>query len=373
MTTKKSITSTTPKPTRYLVMVLGMHRSGTSALTGLLHHIGCRLPNNIMATSEHNPQGYFEGTAFYQFNIDLLKSADTSWNDWRPIKPSWLSSPVSKAMLSDAREILQQEFDNLPLVVLKDPRICRMVPFWTEAASLEGYQVLPVLTYRNPLEVAKSLRDRNEIEMAEGMLIWLRHVLDAEYTTRGTARFVTSYDQVLTNWSAQVTQMQKAFGITFPHFDDSTSQTIEDFLLPALRHHTDLPEKVIGDETLPHWIRDTYEVLEQWTAKEETKDGYAVLDRVRAELDAITPVFSQLVGPKSKVARSLQAQKKNITRYEEKIAHGKALAATKAQKTAILVSNLEETNERLEAMQNSKSWRITKPLRAFVGMMSRHR
>ena len=319
MVQNKSVTPPAVKPGRYMFLVLGMHRSGTSALTGLLHHVGCRLPKQVMGTSEANPQGYFEGKAFYEFNVKLLRSAGTTWNDWRPIKPSWLASPLGKAQLSEARDVLVEEFGHSPLVVLKDPRICRMVPFWTEAAALADYKVLPILTHRNPLEVAKSLQERDGIEIAEGMLIWLRHVLDAEHATRGAPRVVTSYDQLLINWPAQLTKVQNTFDITFPHFDDTMNQIIEEFLSPQLRHHTDPPEKVIDNVTLSYWIRDTYEILERWTVKKEAKADYAVLDRVRAEFDAATPVFSQLLGPKSRLARSLEdraAQDKAIQHAE---------------------------------------------------------
>ena len=198
---------------------------------------------------------------------------------------------------------------------------------------------------------------------------------------------MSSYEQRLVNWTVQVTQMQQAFGNSFPHCDDATSKTIEDFLQPALRHHIDQPEKVFDNETLPHWILDTFEVLESWLVKEETNDGYAVLDRVRAELDAATPAFSQLIGPSSVVARSIRHRVAKIARlqgqhnHDVKIMEGQKVKIknlnneleTLEKKMAQYVSNLGEANERLDAIQNSKSWRLTRPIRALVGVVRGHR
>ena len=43
-----------------LVFVLGMHRSGTSLLSGVLQHLGLALPGEVINADQHNPEGYFE-------------------------------------------------------------------------------------------------------------------------------------------------------------------------------------------------------------------------------------------------------------------------------------------------------------------------
>lgn len=128
-------------PEKYLLLVLGMHRSGTSALGGMLHHLGCTLPATLMQEGASNTKGHFESHAIQAFNDRALKAARSHWRDWRPLHPNWLASVEGQAFLAQAQDLLEAEYGSAPLVLLKDPRICRMTPFWTEAAERSGYTV----------------------------------------------------------------------------------------------------------------------------------------------------------------------------------------------------------------------------------------
>ncbi|NDW01315.1 hypothetical protein [Salipiger sp. PrR002] len=249
-----------------------------------------------MPANENNPKGYFESLRVYQFNDEVLRVVKSSWRDWREINPSWFASAQGQAYLHKARDVLIHEFGELPLGVLKDPRICRMVPFWAEAARMAGFQFLPILAHRNPLEVAKSLNTRDGIDASEGMLVWLRHVLDSEAGTRGMPRCTTSYTAVLHNWVQQVATIQDGLGVVFPDFDDRSSMEIEAFLSRGLRHFDEVPEKVIENPAFSAWVREAYEILERWVYQKETKGDHKQLDRIRAEFNAAAPAFGQLVG-----------------------------------------------------------------------------
>src|SRR5581483_5443085 len=94
-------------------------------------------------------------------------------------------------------QILRSEYGDSTLFVVKDPRLCRLIPLWL--AALERYGARPsfVITTRNPLEVAGSLRARNGFSATKSYLLWLRHLLDAERDSRGFPRVFTSYEQLL--------------------------------------------------------------------------------------------------------------------------------------------------------------------------------
>ena len=55
-----------------MTMVLGMHRSGTSLLGGVLQHLGVALPGETIAGDQHNPEGYFEWDAVVAIQERLL-------------------------------------------------------------------------------------------------------------------------------------------------------------------------------------------------------------------------------------------------------------------------------------------------------------
>ena len=323
MTTERTPAAAT---TRYALFILGMHRSGTSALSGMLHHLGAELPQTLMPATERNPKGYFESLEIQKFDDQLLKAAQSSWQDWRPLRPEWFASPAGQALRPEAREVLTAEFGEAPLIVIKDPRICRMVPFWDEVARDTGYTPCYILTHRNPMEVARSLVSRDSIDMSKALLLWLRHVLDAEAGSRGKPRFVTNYEMLLQNWPAQVVGMQDALDILLPGFDAGATDRIEDFLSRDLRHHAELPEKVTGNPTLSVWIRDTYEILERWVASgaERSKD-YKRLDEIRKAFDVASPLFGQMLSHAETCRDELHG----------KLAErGKALSDTQAAKAA---------------------------------------
>jgi len=69
------------------IIVLGMHRSGTSAVAGTLTKLGGRSPKNLMPATKGNARGYFESVPLMQFHEQLLQSAGSAWNDWRAFNP----------------------------------------------------------------------------------------------------------------------------------------------------------------------------------------------------------------------------------------------------------------------------------------------
>src|SRR5262245_15299141 len=115
-----------------------MHRSGTSALAGLLVHLGARAPQTLMPADENNPQGYWESLAFHDFHERLLRSAGSRWDAWTRVSPEWLRRVSAGRYGDECRDLLQREFGDAPLFVLKDPRMCRLMPFWLPLLASAG-------------------------------------------------------------------------------------------------------------------------------------------------------------------------------------------------------------------------------------------
>jgi hypothetical protein len=97
------------KPTvRAVILVLGMHRSGTSALTGTLAKLGASLPKDLMPANESNPRGYWESLGLVKLHDELLASAGSSWDDWRSFNSSWHGTPVAAAFRESARALFAE-------------------------------------------------------------------------------------------------------------------------------------------------------------------------------------------------------------------------------------------------------------------------
>lgn len=284
---------------RQAVVVLGMHRSGTSALAGVLARLGCALPEQVMPANDFNPKGFYESIGAYNLNDALLRLEGSSWADWRPLALDWLETEVGRRELARGAQMLEEEFAAEPLFVLKDPRICRLLPYWTRLFEQSGIAPVYVHTHRSPVEVARSLERREGWPLEAGLLLWLRHELEAEAGTRGAARAFTSYDQLLSDWRAMVAEVQARSGLVLPEDPAAQAEEIEAFLSADLRHSTEGLEGVAP--VIAQWIGGCLEVLERWAAAGEQAEDYALLDAIRAEFDAVMPLF----GP---VTRGLEAQ-----------------------------------------------------------------
>lgn len=227
----KSPLMVTSNDNRRAVVILGMHRSGTSALAGTLHHLGVEFGRDLIGASPSNPKGHFEMTAAVHMNDHLLRRVfGTRWKLPFQLPLDW-PSRVDIAGLAKTYEIT---LPTAPLFGLKDPRMCRLVPIWRSFLEMET--TLPprfVLMLRRPEEVAHSLNKRDGIEVKDGLRLWREHVAASEQTTRDAERLILTYEQLLADPLSTVDALTRFLEIPPPRSPDE----ILSFLDPHLRHH----------------------------------------------------------------------------------------------------------------------------------------
>lgn len=281
---------------RYAFVIFGMHRSGTSALAGVLSRFGADLPRNQMRPTDDNPAGYFESTPVKVLNERILDSAGTAWDDWTGISETWFSGPRAAALKVDAKAVLTEEFGTSPLFVFKDPRVCRLWPFWHEVLQDMGVTPIPILMLRHPEEVAASLLRRDKLPLSLGRLVWLRHLLDAERFTRGSARVIVRYDQLLADRGPLLEDLEKVTGFAMPRRSDEVDAQVQRFIDPQLRHFA----QSAGPEAEQSVFDEAYRLLQ---AKDAS--GAARLDAIRQMLDTLSGMVYGLAGPAREMAREL--------------------------------------------------------------------
>lgn len=281
-------TSSSARPGKVAVLVLGMHRSGTSSLAGLLDRLGCKGPATPMPADQSNAKGYFESLPIFRLNDAILKAAGSQWNDWRPLHPDWHLSPRFGEFRDKAQLILKEEFNDASLIYLKDPRICLLLPFWQEVLLKMGYRSVFLNTYRNPLDVAASLKKRNNMDPGLSLLVWLRHVLEAERQSRGKIRFFTSYENVLQNPGAVASAMESSFGFPWPVCSSAGLDLVDN----SLRHHRSDLKAVFDNDQISPLVQDTLSVLEDWVAHGEKSSDHDGLDAISKEFEQAGLLFS---------------------------------------------------------------------------------
>jgi hypothetical protein len=279
------------------VVVLGMHRSGTSALAGVLSLLGCATPASLIPGDENNEKGYFESNAIGRLSDAILEKQGSAWDDWTPLELDKLPQDQYLAFSNRSHQAIRDDYDDAPLFVLKEPRMCRMVPFWMNALRKSGCAVHIVHTHRNPQEVAASLAKRDGFTQAFSLLLWLRHVLDAESATRGQKRAFTSYQRLMQGWRQEIDALEDTLEVSFFSKTGKTTKAVNAFLNDRLQHFSDKTADTLTDATLPQNVRDAFAILECWVETGEESEDYATLDKLRAELSDLSSVFAPLVRP----------------------------------------------------------------------------
>ena len=306
------------------VLVAGMHRSGTSLLTQVLVGLGCDAPKTLMAPDEHNPAGYWESSPIAALNDAILESAGSSWDDWERFNPDWMASPAASEFQERALGLLESEYGASRLFALKDPRICRLLPFWCEATRQFGAEPRVAIALRNPLEVADSLAARDAIAPPVGFLLWLRNVLDAEADSRDGKRAFAWYDDVLGNWEAVARRLGRALGVRWPKRSTAVAVDIEERIAPALRHHA--KDGALDDPAISRWTRTAFDILSRWAQGQSRQGDRAELDAIRNALDEAGTVFgrpiliSTRLGKENRaLAAEVQAHAKQIDSLDQTV------------------------------------------------------
>jgi hypothetical protein len=224
--TKRAANRSTPLG----VLVLGMHRSGTSALTRVLNLLGCALPEELVEPGDGNELGHWESRRAVLLNEEILRSAGSNWDDWGPLNEDWRASGVRSVMVGNVAKVVQDHAALGPLFVLKDPRISRLADLWLDAMDQVGVVPRVIVALRNPLDVCASMEERDLMSPDYAQLLWLRHMLDAERFSRGRPRVVAGYDRLIDNWRSLVDRIRLGLDVALPRNAPATHAEIDIFL-----------------------------------------------------------------------------------------------------------------------------------------------
>ena len=244
-----------PSSPRQAILVLGMHRSGTSAVARVINAMGAAGPKTLLPPDTWNSRGYFESLPLLTAHNELLASAGSSWDDWRQLDSRWMASGAAERHRQTIKALIIEEFGAERLIFIKDPRICRFVPFISSILSEMNISPVAFLPVRNPLEVAYSLKRRDEIALPKSLLLWLRHVLEAEYHSRQMPRCFLLYPGFLIDWRFQMDRAAKKSGVVWPARLERSDIEIEQFLTMDLYHERSTPEDVQNHPNITSLVR----------------------------------------------------------------------------------------------------------------------
>lgn len=232
-----------PSRSRRILLVTGMHRSGTSALCAALGACGASFGSHLLQPlAGVNDEGFWEDRDVVALNEHLLELLGTDWfsADSSDLDIDWSASRFEQAR-GRGTDILDRGFGDGPLEALKDPRLCITLPFWLMLCRQVGASTSVCVIGRAPLEVARSLRNRDGFPLGYGIRLFQLYRLGlSKHAPRDTV-YVT-YDELLDNPE-----------LTMQRLADSLPLQVEPDRLEAvingrLRHHSSEIETGLLDQ-----------------------------------------------------------------------------------------------------------------------------
>jgi hypothetical protein len=336
---------------RAAYLVLGMHRSGTSAVTQLLALAGAGLPANVMPGDEHNRKGYFEPWRIALFNDERLRAAGSAWDDVFafPFRP--LSRREDRHWLVRAEALLEEEFGRARFPLLKDPRVTVLMPFWRTVFEDLELPLRCVIPVRHPLAVAGSLARRDGFSPQKSVLLWASYMLAAEAYSRDLPRVFVDYEALLADWRGQVARIEAAHGAPLPKLTAKAGAAIDEFLTPELSHNA-----AEGDLAALGWTGEIAAQVYAWcrAAAADQAPQASVLAKAAQALARRQAEMGPLVSPLSRDLDAVRLElRETRARLEAEVAE---LRATWKRDVAGLEGDLKtfykaiaEADARLEA------------------------
>lgn len=224
------------------VVVLGMHRSGTSALTHLLRRMGLWAgeEDDFAPGDEHNPDGYWEHRGVWAVDEAVLESLGATWAEIADLDLGRLGEGVRTRFRERAREIAAQ-LDRAGSWVVKDPRLCVLFPLWREVLA----RPFCVLVHRAPLPIARSLAKRDGLPIPCGIALWEAYTRQALAATRGLPRALVAHRELLADPETTLRRLHGEMARQRPELAGLRVPSVEEIrevLDPALVHHRPEPE-----------------------------------------------------------------------------------------------------------------------------------
>jgi hypothetical protein len=370
-----------------------MHRSGTSAVTGALGGLGLQMPRvgDRMDEKSSNPE-HWESLSLGLHDESLLRGLGGSWDAPPDLPVHWLHTV---AVLGGNRSgaTLAEAYPDAGPAAFKDPRVCLLLPHWRTVLPAP---VAALLVWREPLDVAYSLRRRDGLPLASGLALWERYNRSALSGLAGVDTRVVQYEDVVADPAAAVSSWAAWLGSLapfVPYRSGWDTARAAGAIAPSLRHQAgptgsegrallSLEQQRLADRL--HHLAGTHDPLPSIDLGDETPWATALVatrreaTRERALATASRQRFwavrsdwaeSRTEATGARLAASEAARERDRMEAERDGAREELAGAR--EELAGARAALAEAQAMLAQLYRSTSWKATRPLRSSVARMER--
>jgi len=279
-----------------MLLVLGVHRSGTSVTTRFLQCLGAVNSKHLMPPAEsNNDKGFFEDLDIFDFNEhQLLTRLGKTWHSLGFTDWSKISFGERSNLVLEAAQIVKKNYSlNNHLSVLKEPRICALLPFWLSVLDHAGFNVKCVCVVRDPLSVAYSLQKRDNLSIAHGGMLYITNWLSILKYIQNIPAFFVNFDEIFTKPLALLHQAASSLDLTLPDsIDIEVYKFSNEFADPSLRHGKFNLNDLHLHSELPPMVVHMYENLLSLVSSQKVNKISKFHQSATRAIDAISPMLS---------------------------------------------------------------------------------
>ena len=283
--------------TQCAVVIVGVGRSGTSAITRGVQALGVELGDRLRPPGAKNPTGFFEDQPLLSINKRLKRLLRIRGDSVRLIEPAEWQAPAVQALQQEAIETVRRGFGRYPLWGYKYARTLRLLPFWRPVFEALRLDVRYVVALRNPLSVARSRAalDPQRGTQEQSDLEWLVNVVPYFRDLRQHAFVVADFDSVLAHPAEQLERIGTLLGLPKTADTQAAIRAYEsEFLRPGMRHTVFTDRDLRQDGRVNPLTRDAYESLRRLATDEcsvNDRQFWQHWESVEQQLAAMAPVL----------------------------------------------------------------------------------
>ena len=344
------------------LIVLGMHRSGTSAVARLLNMMGCYFAGEGLSNgySVDNPKGYWERRDVIETNTQLLKSIDCDWDRVANFDLKRVTQDSLRKFNGQVQTLLLNLEANRPWFI-KDPRLCLTFPLWRRLLEMP----ICIVVHRNPIEIAKSLEKRNGYPLKYGLALWEKYLLRAVESSQGLRRLHVSYHALLRDPVQSVGRLfDQLVSLGVAPLRKPAAEEIQAFIDPDLHRQkaADAPNLLNEEQASLARLAESGELLGLVTLPSLSAEAAETLATVESE-------HRNAEREEADVARRLAELESTLRAREEELTVMNRVSSQQRRAVPLL----EKKVSQLELMLDSGREELAKTRRQFEGILDSQR
>ena len=346
-----------------LIVVLGMHRSGTSVITRALQVLGVDLGDKLLPPLEGvNVKGFWEDVELNSLNIEMLNAVHSDWHFLTPIQETDVTELHRQGYLSRAVEMLKVKTDNISAFGFKDPRTAKLLLFWKDVFAQSQMDVSYVISMRNPLSVCKSLAKRDGFDFEKSYLLWLDHVINSLIETDGKSRVLVDYDRLIQSPNKELERIAGKLQLEIDL--DELEKFKEEFIDIDLRHTVHQFDDLMADDSAPPLVKEVYSDVLNITLNANALNNAIPVQKITQWKNELYRQKSALMLADKltlKMHQNLTEFSLRLTERDQQIAERDQQIAERDQQIAERdqqIVTLTEMARELSVIKSSRSWRI---------------